>query len=62
MNNLIETYIKDFQTNPNFLTVYQNCLNNSIDTIQLKNHLIHQQAAMKMRVANLKMNIDIVNK
>lgn len=62
MNNLIETYIKDFQTNPNFLTVYQNYLNNSIDTIQLKNHLIHQQAAMKMRVANLKMNIDIVNK
>lgn len=62
MNNLIETYIKDFQTNPNFLTVYQNYLNNSINTIQLKNHLIHQQTAMKMRVANLKMNIDIVNK
>jgi len=62
MNNLIETYIKDFQTNPNFLTVYQNYLNNSINTIQLKNYLIHQQAVMKMRVANLKMNIDIVNK
>ena len=63
MQNYVEQYIKDYQKLPVFKATFEQFVKWDLNARnQLKRYLAHQKAIMKMQIANLTMNIDIVNK
>lgn len=63
INAAITQYIKEFQTNPEFMKDYEEFINGvAWARNKLQQYLDHQRSVMQMQATNLKMNIDILVK